>query len=70
MATDTTRLPRLLTAREVHEATGIPLARVYELTRDGEIPAVRLGRAVRYSATRLSEWIDAGGTADRPDDAA
>jgi len=57
-----TCLPRLLTAERVAEATGIPLARVYELARLGDIPTVRLGRAVRFSEPALMAWIDAGGT--------
>jgi len=57
-------LPRLLTARQVADQTGIPLSRVYELTREGDLPHVRMGRAVRYSAPALRAWIDAGGTGE------
>ena len=59
----THELPRLLTAEEVAAATGLPLARVYELARDGSMPCVRLGRAVRFSAPALCQWIENGGTA-------
>lgn len=31
---------------------------------EGNPPRVRLGRALRYSALELREWIRAGGTAD------
>ena len=55
-------LPRLLTAREVAQATGLALARVYELTRRGEVPHVRFGRSVRYDADVMIEWLRAGGT--------
>lgn len=58
----TERLPRLLTAREVSEATGLPTWRVYELSRNGDIPAVALGRSYRYSAPALRSWIESGGT--------
>lgn len=62
-------LPRLLTAAEVAEQTGLPHATVYELTRRGELPAVRIGeRHYRYSAPAVREWLAAGGT--RGDDAA
>lgn len=54
-------LPRLLTAREVAEQTGLPLARVYELSRDGDMPCVRLGRARRFSLPALLAWIEKGG---------
>ena len=59
---DSTSLPRLLSAQDVSDATGLPKWRVYELTRSDDIPHVRLGRAVRYSAQALAEWIDQGGT--------
>lgn len=57
-------LPRLLTATEVAEQTGLPLSSVYELTRRDMIPHVKLGRAYRYSAPAVAEWIEAGGAAD------
>lgn len=56
------RIPRLLTADEVAEATSLPKARVYELARTGEMPSVRLGRAVRFAESALLAWIEAGGT--------
>ena len=62
MTTATTDLPRLLHTAEVAGMTGISKARLYELVREGSIPHVRLGRAVRYPAPALREWIDAGGT--------
>ncbi len=65
MSTDTaTHLPRLLTAKAVEAATGIPTWRIYELTRSGDIPHVRLGRAVRYPAAEVTRWIERGGTGD------
>lgn len=57
-----TTLPRLLKAREVAEQTGLSTARVYELTRLGELPSVHLGRAVRYSAAAVAAWLEAGGS--------
>jgi excisionase family DNA binding protein len=56
-------LPRLLTAREVARETGLPLSRVYELGRTGELPAIRFGRAMRFSATELRARLRAGATA-------
>ena len=55
-------LPRVLTAAEVADQTGLSLQRVYELTRSGDLPSVRLGRACRYSAPRVSAWLEDGGT--------
>ena len=55
-------LPRLLNAREVSEATGLPTWRIYELSRNGEIPTVAVGRSYRYAAPAIRRWIDNGGT--------
>lgn len=64
MTQPTQELPRLLTAREVAQQTSLPLSRVYELTRTGDLPHTRFGRAVRYSAPALAVWIDGGGTGE------
>jgi excisionase family DNA binding protein len=64
-------LKRLVNADAVADALGVPRYRVYELTRQEKIPAVRIGRSVRYDPDRVAAWIDAGGTAvDQPDAAA
>ena len=55
-------LPQLVTARDLSATTGIPLWRLYELTRSGGVPHVRLGRAVRYDPEAVASWIAAGGT--------
>lgn len=65
MSTETDAvLPRLLTAKAVAAATGIPTWRIYELTRSGDIPHVRLGRAIRYPATEVTRWLKRGGTGE------
>jgi len=46
----------------VAEQTGLSLPRIYELTRSGALPHVRLGRAVRYSPAAVSAFFEAGGT--------
>jgi excisionase family DNA binding protein len=53
--------PRMLTAEEASALLRVRLPQLYALARDGVIPSVRIGRAVRFSSTRLKEWIDAGG---------
>ena len=63
MQTSEPALPRLLSAREVSEATGLPTWRIYELSRNGEIPTVSVGRSYRYAAPAVRRWIEAGGTA-------
>lgn len=56
-------LPKLLTAQELADRLEtVSVHRIYELTREGSIPHVRLGRAVRYSASAVAEWLEAGGT--------
>ena len=57
-------LPRLMTASELASLTGIPKSRVYFLTRCGQLPHVRLGRAVRYDPAAVRAWLDQGGTID------
>ena len=55
---------QMLTAKEVAVLLRLPLARVYELTRQNVIPVVRLGRRqVRYDAQALTEWARRGGVA-------
>lgn len=62
-------LPRLLTAKEVSNALSLPLASVYELSRRGELPTVRIGgRQVRYSAPAVREWIERGGSVNGTSD--
>ncbi len=56
-------LPTLLTASELSNQLGYPLTRIYELAREGELPCVRFGRAVRFDPRAIREWIEAGGTA-------
>ena len=55
-------LPRLIRAEEVAEATGLTKARVYKLAMTGDMPAVRVGRSVRFSERAILEWIEHGGT--------
>lgn len=54
---------QLLTARETAEMLKVSLARLYELSRNGGIPVVRVGRQVRFSSRALSGWIASGGKA-------
>lgn len=49
---------RLLTAQEAAEVLAISTAKLAELAKEGEIPCVRLGRAVRYDHTDLEALIE------------
>ncbi len=51
-----------LTAKDVSVELNIPLARVYELTRLGQLPVVPLGkRQLRYDLDTLRRWIEQAG---------
>lgn len=55
-------LRRCITAMEVSTQTGIPLPRIYQLAREGHLPVVRLGRAMRFDPEAVAQWLSAGGT--------
>ena len=48
----------LLRVPEVAEALGLGRTKVYELIAAGELPVIRLGRAVRVSVRTLQKWVD------------
>jgi excisionase family DNA binding protein len=48
----------LLRVREVAERLGVTPSRVYQLTRSGEIPSVRVGGALRIPREAWEEWLD------------
>jgi excisionase family DNA binding protein len=47
----------LLTAEQVAECLGISVRMVYELTRQGRIPHVKLGRYYRYRPEAIEAWL-------------
>jgi len=48
---------RLLTARDVSALLCVPVSTVYELTRGGRLPCLRIGRAVRFSREDLEAHL-------------
>jgi excisionase family DNA binding protein len=53
---------RLLDAKEVAEILQVNTQRVYELTRQGILPSIRIGaRQIRFEEERLIRWIENGG---------
>lgn len=52
-------LPRLLSVRAVAEATTLPASTLYDAIANGDLPAVRIGRAVRVDERDLIRFIDA-----------
>jgi len=51
--------PQLLREREAANLLAISPRKLWELRERGEIPHVRLGRAVRYDVADLQRWINA-----------
>lgn len=49
--------PLLLSPREAAKALSICEKTLYTLTKKGELPAIRIGRAVRYSLDDIKQWI-------------
>jgi len=47
---------QLLTAEQLSERWQVPVSQVYRLTRDGRIPAVRLGRYYRYQPAAIEAF--------------
>jgi excisionase family DNA binding protein len=48
---------RLLTAAEVADLFQIPTSTVYELARQGRLPSLRIGRAIRFSQNDLERHL-------------
>jgi excisionase family DNA binding protein len=51
----------LLTAHDVSERLNLPLQRVWELIRQGKLPAIKVGRQKRIAPAVLERWIADGG---------
>jgi len=49
--------PMLLTVRDVEAELQLGRTRTYELIRSGELPVIRLGRAVRVPREALAHWM-------------
>lgn len=57
---------KLLTVKEVSKILDLKPARIYELTREGKIPFVKIGeRQYRYSEMALTNWIENGGNTEQ-----
>jgi len=60
---------QLLKAEQVAERFQVPVSQIYRLTRDGTLPAVRLGRYYRYSPAAI-EAFETGTTTTNKEKAA
>jgi len=52
---------KLLTVYEASEILCLDIDSVYRYTRMGILPAVYVGRRVRYSENKINEFIENGG---------
>lgn len=50
-------LEKLLDVDEALEVLNISRTKLYQLVREGELPAVKMGRCVRFRPTSLREYI-------------
>jgi excisionase family DNA binding protein len=62
--TNDTRAPidldhRLLTPAQVAELFQVPRSTVYGLAREGRLPCLRIGRAIRFSQEDLERYLSA-----------
>ena len=51
-------LAPLLTVREAADVLRVSERTLWTLTHSGELPAVRVGRSVRYDQNDLASWIE------------
>lgn len=47
----------LLKADEVAHVLNLGRSKVYEMMASGELPTLRIGRAVRVSSAELQQWV-------------
>jgi excisionase family DNA binding protein len=59
---DKADLQAFLTTEEVLSYLKTTPRTIYRLIRDGELPAVRIGRQWRFKKTDLEEWVERQGT--------
>jgi DNA binding domain, excisionase family len=50
--------PLLLRIPEVARTLGIARSLAYEMARDGRLPTIHIGKAVRVPRRKLEQWID------------
>jgi excisionase family DNA binding protein len=48
----------LLTPNDVSVLLGVKRSTIYELTRSGRLPYVKVGRAIRFLRADLESWLD------------
>jgi len=56
----------LLTAQKVAELLGVSPEYVWQMSREGRIPTIRLGRARRYRLDSILSWLEEIESRDMP----
>lgn len=54
-----TRHPQIMTLREVAGYLGLHVMTVYKLTREGRVPAAKIGGQWRFKRDVLDQWLEA-----------
>ena len=54
---ESVRIPKLLTVKQLAAATGLPTWRIHELCAQGKLPYLRVGRTLRFAEDRVVQWI-------------
>ena len=58
METESSETREWLSVREIQDLLGIGATKSYELVSSGQIPSVRIGRAIRVSRRELERWLE------------
>ena len=53
------RKDQIMTLREVAQYLGLHVMTVYKLTREGRVPAAKIGGQWRFKRDILEEWLEA-----------
>lgn len=58
MSTNSSNREPLLNLRQAAEWLAVSQRKVWQLSRDGMLPAIRIGRALRFAATDVNNLIE------------
>lgn len=58
--------PRMGTIAQAAEASGIPVYRVRQLCKSGQVRSVQCGRKTLVNLTSLAAWMDGGEPPQQP----
>ncbi|MBM3301790.1 MAG: helix-turn-helix domain-containing protein [Deltaproteobacteria bacterium] len=61
METRVVKLNRLLTVDEVSELLGLTNEAIWRYVRSRRLPAIRIGRQIRFEEAAIRRWVENGG---------